>query len=170
MPVEVLRTLYGYNARAMGRVLDAAEALDAGELLARAPGGGRSVRDALVHIVGTQSGWLSWWDGSLPAAEAYALALDPADYPDLTAIRAQWGSVQARTEAFVGSLDAGRAAAILEDTLPDGTKFGMALSSMMLHVANHGTQHRSEVAVQLTAFGHSPGDLDLLYYVWQPGG
>ena len=33
---------------------------------------------------------------------------------------------------------------------------------MMLHVANHGTQHRSEVAAMLTGFGHSPGDLDVL--------
>jgi uncharacterized damage-inducible protein DinB len=35
---------------------------------------------------------------------------------------------------------------------------------MMLHVANHGTQHRAEVAAMLTAAGRSPGDLDLLAY------
>jgi uncharacterized damage-inducible protein DinB len=35
---------------------------------------------------------------------------------------------------------------------------------MMVHVANHGTQHRSEVAAMLTAFGRSPGDLDALYF------
>jgi len=36
---------------------------------------------------------------------------------------------------------------------------------MLLHVANHGTQHRSEVAAMLTAFRYSPGELDFVRLV-----
>ena len=41
------------------------------------------------------------------------------------------------------------------------------LGPLLLHVVNHGTQHRSEVAAMLTELGHSPGDLDLLLYLRQ---
>ena len=38
----------------------------------------------------------------------------------------------------------------------------MTMWQALLHVFNHGTQHRSEAAALLTDAGRSPGDLDLI--------
>jgi uncharacterized damage-inducible protein DinB len=42
---------------------------------------------------------------------------------------------------------------------------GVPVWQMLVHVVNHGTQHRAEAAALLTAEGRSPGELDLINYV-----
>ena len=46
----------------------------------------------------------------------------------------------------------------------------MPIWQVLSHVANHGTQHRSEAAEMLTAIGRSPGELDLIFYLIEKQG
>ncbi len=64
----------------------------------------------------------------------------------------------------MGGLSDDDAARHLATTGPDGSEFGFPLWQMMQHVANHNTQHRSEIAIMLTEFDCSPGDVDLVFY------
>ena len=41
---------------------------------------------------------------------------------------------------------------------------GVPVWQMLVHVVNHGTQHRAEAATLLTAEGRSPGEIDLIFY------
>ncbi len=45
-----------------------------------------------------------------------------------------------------------------------GVPYEAVLWTLLAHLVNHGTQHRSEAGIALTAYGHSPGDLDMLFF------
>lgn len=168
MFAEALRRLYAYNGWANGRILDAAEQLTPEQLHAPGQAGHGSIRGTILHLLSTHRGWLSWWDGSLSAMDAYNLRADPADYPDVPALRRFLGEIEQQSQAFVSKLEGDDPGRVYAFELPDGNRWEMPLWGMMLHIVNHCTQHRAEAAAMLTAFGHSPSDLDLIFYLARP--
>jgi len=163
--VELIRSLYRYNDWANGRILDASARLTCEQLL---EGGGASfdsVRDTLVHTMGAEWLYLERWHGRSPRASFAA-----ADFPDLATIRARWQTIERDTQAFVAALTEADLARVVEYTNMQGERWAYPLWQQMIHQVNHATQHRSEAAVMLTKLGHSPGWLDLLYFVDLVGG
>ena len=164
-----LRSLYAYNAWATGRILAAAAPLTPEQLNAPGQAGRGSIRDTLIHQLDAHQGWLSWWDGSKSAEEAYASRLDPDALPDVAALERQWQAIDRQMSAFLASLTDDDMARPYGFDLPNGQHLEMPLWGMLLHIANHNTQHRTEAAAMLTEFGHSPGDLDLIFFLMRAG-
>jgi uncharacterized damage-inducible protein DinB len=160
MILDVIRTMYRYNAWANARILDAAARATPAQLIA--PGGASfdSARDTLVHTMNAQWLYLERWQGRSPRAWPAVAAS-----PDLAAIRARWDVIERGTQTFVAALTEARAAEVVEYTNMEGERWAYPLWQQMLHQVNHATQHRSEAAMVLTTLGHSPGWLDLLYFI-----
>ena len=168
MTLELIRTLYDYDRWATERIFDTAANLRPEQLNAPGTAGHGSVRETLLHLVSTQRNWVSWWNGSMTADESMTSWPDPADYPDFDTVRAFWNDVQRKTSAFIDGLTEDDLTREYNSTLPwTGQTVTFTLWQMMVHVANHGTQHRSEAAAMLTAFDHSPGFLDLIQVLLQ---
>ncbi|HEY4688378.1 MAG TPA: DinB family protein [Anaerolineae bacterium] len=160
MIVDYIRALYAYNAWANERSLDTAAQLSAEQFFVRAGASFDSVHDTLVHILSAQWIWLSRWQGTSPRA-----MLNPADFPDLAALRTRWDQVEQGTRAFVAGLDEAQLGRVVEFVNTAGEPHVFPLWQLMGHQVNHATQHRSEVAMILTQFGHSPGGLDFVRYL-----
>ena len=148
--LAAVQALYAYNESATRRLLDTAEALTPVQFATVVVEGQRSIRDTVTHLCNTQRLHLAWWDGSMSGAESFARHIEGSALPTLEDVRAFWQPIHDDTER------------ICSRSRPDGSTREVVLWHSMLHVANHGTQHRSEIAVMLTALGHSPGDLELL--------
>ena len=91
--------------------------------------------------------------------------LDPADFPTYDALVARWREEQAGWNAYVAGMvdDEVNRPVLYRNT--KGELFEAVMWQILVHVVNHGTQHRAEVAHILTGYGCSPGDIDMIVFV-----
>jgi uncharacterized damage-inducible protein DinB len=164
MFIDGLRAFYVYGDWGTRQLLDVCGNLTPEQWLKPGIAGRGSVRDTLIHVVGAQTGWLAFWQGKLEPGLPQLPGLDPNDYPDVESVRAAWTEAEKATGQFLAGLSEADLEREYVRTYPNGT-YTFKLWQMLLHVANHGTYHRSEVAAMLTSYGHSPGDLDISFYL-----
>jgi uncharacterized damage-inducible protein DinB len=82
----------------------------------------------------------------------------------LDEIREAYKLSHADLREFIGALTEERLDASLAYRDSRGDAYERVLWQLMLHVGNHGSYHRAETAMALTAMGHDPGDLDYVYF------
>jgi uncharacterized damage-inducible protein DinB len=66
--------------------------------------------------------------------------------------------------AYVASLSEADLAGPVHYKNAAGKAFAVTQWRLLTHVVFHGMQHRSEVAIMLTNYGHSPGGIDMSKY------
>ena len=157
---EIIRALYNYSTWANQRVLDIAAELSEDQLLEDLGPSHGSLRNTFVHTMSGQWIWLERWQGTSPPA-----MLDRADFPDLISIRTRWEEIENDTRQYLDRLEPDQLEMDISYTTTGGTPGAYPLWQLIMQQVNHQTQHRSEAAVMLTNFGHSPGDLDLVVYL-----
>lgn len=156
---DYARALFAYSAWAAARLLKAAEGLAPAELDAAPIPGCGSLRAVFAHTIGAEEIWRRRWEGETPTSFP-ALA----EFATIEAITARWEDEQRRWQSHLAHLADETLLGTLSYKNLTGASFHNPLWQTLVHLANHGTQHRSELAAMLTALGRSPGDLDLIVY------
>lgn len=152
--------LYRYNQWANALILNAAAEVTQEQFVAPGsyPHGG--LRGTLVHAFFAEWIWRKRWEGDSPTYRIH-----PEEFPTLESLRARWHDEEKRVMSFVESLTDEQLNNNFHYTSTKGDPFEKVLWQAMVHVVNHGTQHRAEAAAMLTDLGHSPGDVDLIYFL-----
>jgi len=149
MRADEIRFLFGYDRWATRKVLDALDGIDPVVWGLAGVVGERGLGSILVHHLGSSRRWRKLFDGE-PMDEGDRLELQPLLTVD--ELRAGWDDEWTAVDAWLPTLTDDDLAKLDE---------GIPIWQLLVHVVNHGTQHRSEAAALLTADGRSPGELDL---------
>ena len=160
MITEIIRSLYDYSAWANQRILDTAAGLSQEQFTEKVGPSYGSLRNTFVHTMSGQWIWLERWQGRSPPAMMYR-----AGFPDLASIRTRWEEIEHDTRQYLDRINPDLLQEVISYTTTGGRPGAFPLWQVVVHQANHQTQHRSEAAVMLTNFERSPGDLDIVVYL-----
>ena len=154
MSTAMVRDLYDYHRWANRRLYDFAAGL--GEpTCARDVGPQFSyprVTRMFAHLYGADWVWLSRWKGTSPTAV-------PGDeLTTMQVVRERWDALEAEQKAFVDALTDADLARVVSYKNTEGKAYQAPLGQLLVHVANHATHHRSEIATMVTMLRGSPPD------------
>jgi uncharacterized damage-inducible protein DinB len=158
MNKDDIQLLYEYDRWANNKVLQAVSVLNPEQFMRDLGGASRSVRDALVHIIGGEWGWLTYWKEAYPSTASLAGLWDRHDalfHPDaftsVDTVRVKWVEIEKQQVEFVNSVTE----EALRKMLPF-TKTQLSLAHLMVHLANHSTYHRGQVALMMRQLNAAP--------------
>ena len=154
--------LYEYNAWSNAKILEAASNITQDQFLAPLPFPHGSLRGTLVHALFAEWVWRRRWEGN-PQNPIWK----PEEFPTFDSLRARWADEEPRLMKSVANLTEESFYSKIKYTSTEGNPHERVFWECMAHLVNHGTQHKTEAAAILTGFGYSPGDIDLIVYLYQ---
>jgi len=153
--------LYSYNDWANKKLLNAVGQLENEELVRDLSSSYRSIRDTMVHIIGAEELWLSRWMG-----EQGRTLLNSGDFPTYTSLTDRWNDFGKQIDPFLVSLTESELMEEISYKNLKGIPYSLELWKQMLHVTNHSSYHRGQVATMLRQLKKQPPLQDLIsYYV-----
>lgn len=160
--MNVLLELMRQNTHANQRILEACRDLDADQLATELVGTYGNIGATLVHIANGQVGYAA---RLLDRERPERLLEDP--YPGFEAVAERFARGNTELEEAVSRDDWDRRVQITGDD-PPGTWL-MPVGLFLVQAANHGTEHRAQIAAILTTLGIEPPEVDGWAYFMDSG-
>src|SRR5918993_394203 len=117
-----------------------------------------SVRDQIIHLMSVDEAWFS----DLRGVEI-SESTNPSDLQDREDIRAYWDRVEQNMLSYLAELRDD----MLFDQPLEGEDKDLILWQVLLHVVNHGTDHRAQILRLLNDLGVETNYQDYIFYVYE---
>jgi uncharacterized damage-inducible protein DinB len=159
MQVTDLERLYDYNYWANAKLFAALAQLTPEQFTQPVAGSYGSIRNALVHVMSAEWGWLDRCGGPERGAK-----LNPDDFPTMASVVDTWRRIEGYVRGFLPTLKDEDLARDIEFTLGGSEKRTLSMGDLLQHSVIHAVHHRGQVAMLLRELGYVPGNFDLLIY------
>jgi uncharacterized damage-inducible protein DinB len=161
MTITELTMLYDYSYWANARLFQAIARLTDEEFTRHVAGSYGSVRTTLVHMMSAESGWLERCGGP-PRGSG---PLTPSDFPTLDAVSRRWTTIEGQVREFIASQSDADLDRRIAYTIPQINLSGAGrIGDLLHHAAVHNIHHRGQASLLVRALGHTPGNVDILFY------
>ena len=117
-----------------------------------------SVRDQIVHLMNVDDIWFSEL-GRDEISEPF----EQADFDDRQNMRAHWDGIEQNMRAYLDSL---RDEMLFETPILEEEDKDLIVWQVLLHVINHGTDHRAQLFRLLNDLGATTNSQDFIFYVY----
>lgn len=157
LSVDLFKTFIEYHIDMSRRVWDSINQIAEAQFLADDAYSRGSIRNLMVYLANTDSNWLAGLK-NIPESE------DPPkrqyeDYLDRDSVRAFWDATAKDLADY--------AATLTEEKLGENPiDIQNPRWQVLLHIINHGTDHRSTVLQRLHEFGAPTFDQDFIMWLW----
>jgi uncharacterized damage-inducible protein DinB len=118
-----------------------------------------SVRDQIVHLMNVDEAWFT----PLRGAE-FPEPAEPVVFDDRQVLRAHWDTVEQQIRAYLATL---RDEQLFERPFAEGEDKDLILWQVLVHVVNHGTDHRAQVLRLLNDLGVRTTAQDYIFYAYE---
>lgn len=118
-----------------------------------------SVRDQVVHLMNVDNAWFTELRGLEPQN-----ILEAGNTDDRPLIRAHWDGVEQMMRDYLANLPDDQ---LLTKPVPEGEDKDLALWQILIHVINHGTDHRAQLLRVLNDLGVETMPQDYVYYAYE---
>ncbi|MBE9479177.1 MAG: DinB family protein [Chloroflexi bacterium] len=166
MTPEAIRKIYDYSYWAFERVWNCICKLTDEQFTQELGYSMGSIRNHVIHMVSSHHRWVNRLKG-----EQVLPHLNFEDYSSLTSVKAKWDEAKAEFLDFIYSLDQAQLDEVVRYEIHSrGVVSSSQRWEVLLHLANHSTDHRSQILAMLhQQFGIQTIEQDMIFFLWGEG-